>query len=148
MKISILLRICILLFTLMLFSCGGSNPNSKTEEIASDDSNEEDEYKQNKNKKKNLSKKELIIGTWETFIKARKIKILFKNGGRISSVSYEDGQIIHKVTGKYEIIDSELIITNDESPEESYAEKIISISNEKLVIYDEDIGKIVYWRID
>ncbi len=147
MKYFFVIYLSLFLVFLTSTSCGGSNPNSKTEEIASDDSNEEDEDKPKKKKKKNLSEDDLIIGTWEAFIGSRNSKIKFKNGGRFSISIYEDDKIIESGTGKYEIIDSEIILTNDKSSKPEAA-KIISINNEKLVILTEEIGKIVYSRID
>jgi hypothetical protein len=147
MKYFFVIYLSLFLVFLTFTSCGGSNPNSKTEEIASDDSNEEDEDQPKKKKKKNLSEEDLIVGTWEAFLEGRKAKIMFKNGGRFSAAIYEDDQIIETGNGEYEIIDSELILTDDKSSEPS-AVKIISINNEKLVVSNEDIGKIVYRRIE
>jgi hypothetical protein len=150
MKYFSIIYLSLFLAFLSFTSCGSSSNNSKTEEIASDDSNEDDEDKPKKKKKKKLSEDELILGTWEASMQDRIVKFIFKNGGRFSAVIYEDDQIIESGTGEYEIIDSELIISDDKSSKPSAA-KIISIDNDKLVVEVEiegEITKIVYKRID
>ena len=126
-------------------SFGSSNDKSKTEKNSSKDDSDEDE--DGDSKKRKLSKEDLILGTWEASINDRKSKIVFKNGGRFSSAIYEEDEIIEKGTGEYEIIHSELILT-DERSSKPEAAKIISINDEKLVIFNENMGKIVFRRID
>lgn len=139
------------LFLACLFftSCGDSTENQNLKKSLKE---YEDALNKKDSSKKMIdegneeeSKEDLIIGTWEH---ARKVKYVFKDGGRLSYVFYQDDEIIEKGTGEYEIIDSELIFTRGKGSQKPLSARIMSINNEKLVLYTEEEGKVVFRKID